>query len=59
MESGFENEFGYSFEEMLGIWRLSRARELMKDGVPYRILWRFSGFRSRRRMERFMESIAF
>jgi len=59
MKSDFEKEFGYSFDEMLDIWRVCHARELLKEGVPYRMLWRFSGFTSRRRMERALQDIAF
>lgn len=59
LKSDFEKEFGYSFDEMVDIWRVCHARELLKEKVPYRMLWRFSGFPSRRRMERVLEGIAF
>ncbi len=52
LEKDFEKEFGYSLDEMVGIWRLSHARELLLKGVPYSLIWKFSGFRSLKEMER-------
>jgi len=53
MKRDFETEFGYSFREMLSIWRICHARNLLVSGkVPYRLIWKFSGHKSIKDFER-------
>lgn len=52
LKRDFEKEFAYPLDEMIGIWRLTHARELLLKGVPYSLIWKFSGFKSRKEMER-------
>jgi len=58
MERDFETEFGYSFREMLSIWRICHARDLLMSGkVPYRLVWKFSGYKSIKEFERECDSL--
>lgn len=52
LQSDFEKEFGYSLDEMISVWRLCHARELLLKGVPYSLVWKLSGFKSRKELER-------
>jgi len=48
----FEKEFGYPFEDMVSIWRLCHARDLLLKKIPYSVIWKLSGFKSLKEMER-------
>jgi len=53
VEGDFENDFGYSFSEMVSIWRTCCARDLLVSGkVPYELIWKFSGHKSIKHFER-------
>jgi len=52
MEESFERDFGYPLGDMVSIWRLCHARNLLLKDVPYSCVWRLSGFKSRKEMER-------
>lgn len=52
LKSEFDSVFGYSFKEMVIIWRLCHASDLLRKRVPYSLIWKLSGFKSLKEMER-------
>lgn len=60
LESVFESLMGYTFQEMLSIWRVTHARDLYVNyNVPSKYLWRLSGFKSYKDFERNWDSVVF
>lgn len=55
----FEKEFGYPFHDMVSIWRLCHARDLLLRKVPYSLVWKLSGFESRKEMERELDRLIY
>ncbi len=54
----FSTEMEYSFKEMLAINRLFFARDLLiKHNIPYKCIWKISGFKSHKDFERKWEKV--
>lgn len=48
----FEQMSGCSFSDVVSMWRLCHARDLLLQKVPYALIWKLSGFKSLKEMER-------
>lgn len=54
----YEN-LGVEIGQIISMYRIQHAREMLTMGVRYRELWRFSGFSSQSNMDRAFEDIVY
>lgn len=58
LDQSLKEEFGYTSMEIVALYRLQFARSLMVLGARYEDLHRYTGFSSRKEMERALKYIA-
>lgn len=49
-ESLILEEFGCSMNDLISYYRLQHARNLLVEGFGFEVVWRYSGFKSKRLM---------
>lgn len=54
-----KNLLGLSLGELTDMYRVQLATELLKKGVPYKVLYKYSGFRSFSCFERAIDDIVY
>ncbi len=57
MERLLDESLGLKLTQIIGMYRIQHAAGLLKRGVPYRELWKYSGFNSQAEMEREFEDV--
>ncbi|NCB18948.1 MAG: hypothetical protein EOM61_04940 [Bacteroidia bacterium] len=57
LDQSLKEEFGFTSMEIVALYRLQFARNLMALGAGYKDLYRYSGFSSRTEMERALKYI--
>ncbi|MFA5714108.1 MAG: hypothetical protein WC960_08065 [Bacteroidales bacterium] len=50
-------EVGYTIEQLISLYRVQHASIFMREGIPYRKLFRYCGFGSLRELERAQQLI--
>ena len=59
LERSVTNHLGLSLRELTDMYRVQFAAELHKRGVPYRVLYKYSGFSTFNRFERAINNIVY
>lgn len=59
LEKYFKEEVEYTFDEMLSVFRITHATDLLtKELIPYEELWKGSGFNSHVEFEKAFKKLA-
>ncbi|MFA7180720.1 MAG: hypothetical protein EOM16_01255 [Bacteroidia bacterium] len=58
LDNLLEKEYGYDSGQIIALHRAQHARFLLKNGVEYELLYKFSGFSSKKEMEMALDYIA-
>lgn len=53
------DSLGMRLRQIISMYRIQHARELLMIGVKYRVLWRLSGFGSQSGMDRAFDDVVF
>jgi len=57
LEEALIVQLGFSFKQTVALYRIQYARELLSIGIRYGIVYKYSGFSSKKELEKAMESI--
>jgi|GEM_PF-2018636 len=57
LEEALIVQLGFSFEQTIALYRIQYARELLSIGIRDGFVYKYSGFSSKKELEKAMESI--
>lgn len=58
LNDALKEQVGFSLADILSLYRIAHARELLTIGIKYRFVYKYSGFKTKKEFEKAMECIA-